>query len=268
MTDSSFQILQALMAAQSSRQAVVLATVVQAKGSVPRRAGAKMLVYEDGRTLGTIGGGEMENRVIQAARETLQTGSPRLISYALVDPQRGDPGVCGGQLEIYLEPFTTPMTVYVIGCGHIGRAVASLAHWLGYRVVVTDDRTELVTPEHIPHADVYLPGNIEEALSAEPITSNTYVVVVTRNIKVDRQVLPKLVNTPAPYIGVMGSKRRWETTRRLLLEDGLAEADLTRFHSPIGLELHAETPEEIALSILAEIVRQRRGQEVAVTAKA
>ena len=251
-------ILKELLAAQEAGEAVVLATVTKARGSVPRHAGTKMLIYENGRLSGTIGGGEMESRVISEAKTVLAEGQPRTIPYSLVDPKKGDPGVCGGEMEIYMEPYLPPATVFVIGCGHVGRAIADLAHWLGYRVVVTDDREALATSAYIPHADVYLPGSIEEALKSYKVTSNTFITVVTRNVMVDRGILPQLVATPAPFIGVMGSKRRWQTTRQLLLEDGLDEADLARFHSPLGLELQAESPEEIAVSIMAEIIMLRR----------
>ena len=268
--DTNHVVLQELLTAQEAGEAVVLATVVKARGSVPRHAGTKMLVYENGRMSGTIGGGEMEARVIEEAKAALQDGQPRIVPYALVDPKSGDPGVCGGEMEIYLEPYLPPATVLVIGCGHVGRAVADLAHWLGYRVVVTDDREELATAEFIPHADVYLPGSIDNALEKHKVTRNTYVVIVTRNVMVDREILPHLAKTPAPFMGVMGSKRRWQTTRKLLLEDGVAEGDLDRFHSPLGLELNAESPEEIAISVMAEIIMLRRqgtGERMAVSSK-
>jgi xanthine dehydrogenase accessory factor len=257
--NDNHRLLNELLAAQAAGKAVVLATVIRARGSVPRHSGTKMLVYEDGRTSGTIGGGEMESRVIQEAAAALRDAQTRVVPYSLVEPGRGDPGVCGGEVEIYLEPYIVPATIFVIGCGHVGRALADLAHWLGYRVVVTDDRTELVTPVYIPHADSYLPGTIDDALAAYTVTTNTYIAVVTRNVMIDRQILPKLVDTPAPYIGVMGSQRRWAETKKLLQSDGLSEKDLQRFHSPLGLELNAETPAEIALSIMAEITMLRRG---------
>jgi xanthine dehydrogenase accessory factor len=257
--DSQHQILKELMEAQEAGQTVVLATVVKARGSVPRHAGAKMLVYEDGHASGTIGGGEMESRVIEEAAEALQSGESRMIHYSLVDPAEGDPGVCGGEVEIYLEPYLQLATLFVIGCGHVGRALAAQGQLLGYHVVVTDDRTELATPANVPRADRYLPGGIEEALQAHPITRNTFVTVVTRNVTVDLEILPHLASTPAPYIGVMGSKRRWTETSKLLLAGGMKESDLERFHSPIGLELNAETPQEIALSIMSEIVMLQRG---------
>lgn len=259
MHDINHRILKELIAAQEAGEAVVLATVTRAQGSVPRHTGSKMLIHADGRTSGSVGGGEMESRVLQEAQAAFQDGQTRVVPYALVDPKRGDPGVCGGEVEIYLEPYMPLATLFVIGCGHVGRALAAQARLLDYRVVVTDDRRELVTPEQIPFADSYLPGDIEQALAANPIHHNTFVAVVTRNVAIDRQILPKLLATPAPFIGVMGSKRRWAETKRLLLADGLVESDLERFHSPLGLELNAETPEEIAVSIMAEVIMVRRG---------
>ena len=257
--DETLPLLQELLAAQRRGQSVVLATITRARGSVPRHAGSKMLVYEDGHISGTVGGGEMESRVIAEAQQALQEARPRLLPYSLVDPTRGDPGVCGGEMEIYLEPYLPPATVFVVGAGHVGQAVADLAHWLGYRVAVTDDRVELVNEEVVPHADVLLPGEIQQALTQQPITRNTFVILTTRNVKVDRQILPHLVDTPAPYIGIIGSRKRWQHTKKLLLEDGLTEEQLSRFHSPIGLELNAETPQEIAVSIMAEIIMLGRG---------
>lgn len=259
MSADTLPILTELVTAQTMGVPVALATIIKARGSVPRHAGTKMLVYENGRIHGTIGGGLMESKVIEEAQAALQDGQPRTIPYSLVEPGRGDPGVCGGEVEIYVEPYLPPATLYIIGCGHVGRAIAHLAHWLGFRIVVTDDRPALATPENIPHAHVYLSGSIEDALAAQPITPNTYITVVTRNVMIDRHLLPKLVGSPACYIGVMGSKRRWAETQKLLLADGLHEEALKQFHAPLGLELNAETPEEIAVSVLSEIIMLRRG---------
>ena len=257
--DSDGGPLTELIASQQAGNLVALATIVRARGSVPRHVGSKMLIYEDGRVSGTIGGGEMEARVIDEALKALGEGQPRIVPYTLVDPAKGDPGVCGGEVEIYIEPYLSPATVLVVGGGHVGRAVVRLAGWLGFRVAVNDDRPELATPEQAPGADLYLPGDIEEALATFRITTHTYIFVVTRNVLVDREIIPRLLDSPAPYIGVIGSRRRWEESKRLLREDGLSEELLSRCHSPIGLELNAETPAEIAVSILAEIIMIRRG---------
>lgn len=258
-SDQNKAILTELINAQETGEAVVLATVIRARGSVPRHSGTKMLVYGDGRISGTIGGGEMEARIVQESLACLAEGQTRVVPYSLVDPGRGDPGVCGGEVDVYLEPYAPPATLLVIGCGHVGKAVAALGHWLGYHVVVNDDREELAAPEHIPEADRYLPGSVADLLSQVRVHGNTFVTVLTRNVLLDREILPLLAETEAPYIGIIGSRRRWQETQKLLLADGMDPQDLQRFHSPVGLELNAESPEEIAVSILAEIMMLRRG---------
>lgn len=258
MADPDAAILTELAAAVTERRPVALATVVETHRSAPRRAGAKMLVYGDGRPVGTVGGGDMEARVVAEALRSLEDGHPRLLRYELLDAVRGDPGVCGGEVAIYVEPHMPAHTVFVVGCGHVGRAVVDLAHWLGYRTVATDDRTELVTAEALPDADVLLPGSIADALKAEPIGPDTSVVVVTRSSEVDTEILPPLLATPARYIGVMGSRRRWEVTRRALGAAGVEPDDLDRVHCPIGVEVGAETLGEIAVSIMAEVIAGNR----------
>jgi xanthine dehydrogenase accessory factor len=232
---------------------VVVATVVDTDRSVPRHAGSKMLVFADRRQMGTIGGGEMESRVIDAALDALASGTPRLMSFDLVDPVAGDPGVCGGTVSIYLEPLVPEPNIVIVGCGHVGKAVADLAHWLGYGVVALDDRTHLVTAELLPNADHVLPGPIAGTIRQAPITDQSHIVLVTRNMGVDLDAIPAALATPARSIGVMGSKRRWSMTRERLLEQGISADQLDRVRSPIGLDIGAETPEQIAVSILAEI---------------
>jgi xanthine dehydrogenase accessory factor len=221
-----------------------------------------MLMFEDGRLVGTVGGGEMESRVIEEAREVLRTGKTKLLNYRLLAPDRGDPGVCGGEVQIYLEPHMPPHTVFVVGAGHVGRAVVDLARWLGYRTVVTDDREDQVTDE-IPGADVRLGGSVADALAAHTITPDTSVVVVSRAVDIDVAAIPLLLATPARYIGVMGSERRWTTTRTRLIEQGIDAAALDRIHAPIGIELGAETVEEIAVSIMSEVIKVARASEPA-----
>ncbi len=252
------RLIRELLGAVDRGESVVLATVVDTRRSVPRHAGSKMLVYASGATSGTIGGGEMEARVRDEAAAALLDGRPRLLRYDLLDPRRGDPGVCGGEVHLYLEPYMPPATVFVIGCGHVGAAVVELAHWMGFRVVAFDDRAELVSAEAVPLADVRLSGDLPAALAEAPITAETHVVVVTRNMGLDLALIPPLLDTPARSIGVMGSTRRWATTRAELVARGVAAEALERVVSPIGLDLRAETPQEIAVSILGEIVRVRR----------
>jgi len=247
-----------LAAAIERGEPVVLATVVRTRRSVPRRPGSKMLVHADGTTSGSVGGGELEHRVTLEAVEALADGRPRLVSYSLVDPAEGDPGVCGGEAEIYLEPFMPTPTVLIVGAGHVGRAVSELASWLGLRTVIWDDRSGMADGVDAEVAAA-LSGPIGDALAAEPLTACDSVVVVTRNVSLDVEILPQLLATPAHYIGLMGSERRWSTTRAALLAAGVEEAELERVRAPIGVEIHAETPEEIAVSILAEVIGERRG---------
>jgi xanthine dehydrogenase accessory factor len=247
-------IFEHIIALEKESKEAVLCTVVRAKGSTPRGVGSKMLVYPDGSITDTIGGGEMEKRVIIEALASLLDGQPRLLEYNFTDPQKGDPGICGGQMEVFVEPIKPLPTLLVIGAGHVGKATAQLAHWLGWRVAVVDDRQEFVTPENIPEADIHLHCALDEIPEHHAVHSQTHVVMTTRNVEIDASALPALLETPAAYIGIIGSRRRWATTRKLLMEKGIKEQLLSRITSPIGLDLNAETPEEIALSIMAEIL--------------
>lgn len=252
-------IYQALANLEESGISGVLCTIIQSRGSTPRHEGSKMLVFADGRFIGTVGGGEVEQRVIVEALAALEEGRSRLLSYDMVDPSQGDPGVCGGQLEIYVEPILPKPTVVIIGVGHVGKAVAHLAHWLGFRVLVSDDRAEFCTPESNPDADAFFPVKMDRLPEQVNINSQTFIVLTTRGVTVDVEGLPALLESRAGYIGVIGSRRRWMVTRKAMEEAGVPKQALDRIHSPIGLELHAETPEEIAVSIMAEIIMVRNG---------
>jgi xanthine dehydrogenase accessory factor len=247
---------------ESRNEPGALCILVRAQGSTPRGAASKMIVYADGSIHGTVGGGEMEGRVISEALQAMQDGRPRYLEYAMSDPGRGDPGVCGGQVEIFVEPILPKPVLVVVGCGHVGKAVAHLAHWLGFRVAVSDDRSEFCDPEAVPEADDYYPVPFKDLSAQLKITPWTYFVLTTRGVDIDVPGLPALLNSPAAYIGVIGSRRRWTTTRTKLAEAGISAELLDRVISPIGLELGAETPEEIAVSILAEIMMIRKGKGV------
>jgi xanthine dehydrogenase accessory factor len=236
-----------------------LATVTRARGSVPRQAGSKMIVHPDGRIDGTIGGGEMEQRVIAESVAAIRDGRPRLVHYTLSDPKDGDPGVCGGEVEVFVEPLRPRPTVIVVGAGHVGKAVSQLAHWVGFRVVVCDDRPDFATPEAVPDADETLTCALKDLPARMTINAQTYLVLTTRGVPIDVEGLPSVLATSAAYIGVIGSRRRWETSAKELREKGVPEADLARVTSPMGLEIQAETPEEIAVSVLGEIIALRRG---------
>jgi xanthine dehydrogenase accessory factor len=260
MHDEQRGVYQALVVAQEQGDEVALATIISVVGSVPRQAGSKMLVRRDGSIVGTVGGGAMEAKVIQEAIHAIEDGKTRLLSYTLNDMGAGDPGVCGGTIQMFVEPVSVPPVLLVIGGGHVGRALAELGKWCGYRVILSDDREAYCNPTYLPGLDGYAvcaPGDVPKQVT---ITQRTYVAAVTRGMPVDRTLIPALLQTPAAYIGLIGSRRRWALTVKALQdEQGLSSADLQRIHAPIGLELNAETPHEIALSILAEITLLRRG---------
>ncbi len=249
------------------QQAAALCVVVRASGSTPRGKGSKMLVYPDGHFSGTVGGGELEQRVIAVAQEVIASGEPQMVEYAMADPQRGDPGVCGGQVEVYVEPILPQATVMVVGAGHVGLKVAHLAKWLGYAVVVSDDREERIQEDGLSSLGTVHHGSMEELVKTYPIHDRTFVVLTTRNVDVDVAGLPVLLQSETPYIGVIGSRRRWETTKAKLLEMGIPVDQIARITSPVGLELNAETPEEIAVSIMAQIIMLRHGGDGTSMAK-
>jgi xanthine dehydrogenase accessory factor len=250
-------IYQALSELEKTNESAALCTVVKSEGSTPRHVGSKMLVYPDGHIIGSVGGGELESRVINAALESLKNGMPQTMSYTMADPARGDPGVCGGTVEVFVEPILPPAMIIVIGGGHVGKAVVHLAKWLGFRVAVSDDRAEFCGPESVPRADAYYPIPMAELPNQLKVTRQTFLVVTSRGSAIDAAGLPPLLESDAAYIGVIGSKRRWLTTVKALKEKGFSEEKIARVHSPMGLELNAETPEEIAVSILAEVLMVR-----------
>lgn len=244
---------------ESNGEGGALCTIIRSRGSTPRHTGSKMLVYANGDIVGTVGGGEVESRVVREALNSLKTGSPRLLSYDMLDPNQGDPGVCGGQLEVYVEPIVPRATLLIIGGGHVGKAVAHLARWLDFQVAVSDDRPEFCTPEANPDAEAFYPVKMADLPSVMKINTQTFIVLTTRGGTVDMDGLPALLDSPAAYIGVIGSRRRWAITRKALLDRGISQEKIDQVHSPIGLELNAETPEEIAVSIMAEIIMLRNG---------
>lgn len=247
-------IFQSLSELEKNNEVGALCTVVKSEGSTPRHVGSKMLVYPDGKFVGTVGGGDLEHRVLDEAWMAMSDGESRMLSYTMSDPSRGDPGVCGGTVEVFVEPILPPAMIVVIGAGHVGKAVVHLAKWLGFRVAVNDDRAEFCNPEVTPGADAYYPiemGKLPEQLK---INKRTYIVITSRGSSVDALGLPSLLETNPAYIGVIGSRRRWLTTVKALKAKGVSEDKINQVHSPMGLELNAETPEEIAVSILAEIM--------------
>jgi xanthine dehydrogenase accessory factor len=234
-----------------------LCTIIKTNGSTPRKEGSKMLVAADGSIVGSVGGGEVESRVIDQALQAIKSGKTSIQSYDLVDPEQGDPGVCGGSLEIFIDPLPTPDEIIVIGGGHVGKAVVFLAKWLGFKVILSDDREEFCTPDFVPGADIYIHCDLAELSQNYQMKRGSLVVLTTRSQQIDIDGLPGILKSQPAYVGIISSKRRWKLTKDQLLEIGLSKKELEKIHAPIGLDIGAETPEEIALSIMVEILLLR-----------
>ena len=238
-------------------ESAALATIIEAKGSTPRDS-AKMLIYADGRMVGTVGGGEVEARVIQEAKAAIADGQSRELDYRLKDEDRGDPGICGGDMRIFVEVLASRPTLLIIGGGHVGQAVAEIGALLGYRVAVIDERPEMIAVERFPQAEVRLTGDPVQQIVDFPLTEHTYIVVVTPHHTLDEKVLTVLADRPIAYVGLIGSRRRTAYTFERAREARVPEELLERVHTPIGLDIGAETPREIAVSIIAEIIAVQR----------
>jgi xanthine dehydrogenase accessory factor len=220
-----------------------------------------MVVYPDGSIAGTIGGGAMEAAIIREAMDAIAQGTSRMAHYELRDPESGDLGVCGGEADVYIDVVASRPTLLVVGAGHVAVPVAEIGHMVGFRVVVLDDRAEMASEERFPTAEKRIVGDIAEKLGALSITPNTYVVIITRGHAYDEAALRVVVGSSAAYVGMIGSRRKVRTTFDRLIEDGISKDLVQRVRAPIGINIGAQTPAEIAVSILAEIVLVRRKEQ-------
>jgi xanthine dehydrogenase accessory factor len=241
-------------------EAVALVTVVRANGSTPQRAGAKMLVFADGRTIGTIGGGCYENDACLKAREALGSGKQSLSHYELNDDFAQENGlVCGGQMDVHIDPLTPAPRLYIVGAGHVGWHLARVATPAGFRLQVVDDREKFANRERFPDADEIVVEPIAEWLHRADIPSTSYVVVVTRGHNGDLDAMRGLAARDLRYLGLIGSRAKVARIRSILIAEGMPPECLDRVHAPIGLDIGAVTPAEIAISILAQLIAARRG---------
>ena len=254
------EIYQALTQTISSGKRAVLATVILSDGSVPRMAGAKMLIREDGSSLGTVGGGGAEQLVREKAPEVISSGQAQLLHFDMTGKGPQAKAVCGGKTDIYLEPVMPKDSLYIFGAGHISQYTAALAKTLGFTVTVIDPRPEYNSPDRFPEADALINTSYEEAFKTLDITDKDYIIVVTPGHVLDEQCLQFAVGTPAGYIGMIGSKNKTRDVFERLTVKGIPAEKLISVHAPIGLAIGAETPEEIAVSIVAEIIQHKRQQ--------
>ena len=255
------EVFAALAEALQRGEEVALVTITSSTGSTPQRVGAKMLVFADGRTVGTIGGGCYENDAFWKAREAIKARRPVNVSYELNDDFAEESGlVCGGQMDVFIEPVEPAPDVYVFGAGHVGHSLARMAHDVGFRVHVVDDREKFANAERFPDGVHVVVDDIPAWLANNAMPSTAYGVIVTRGHRHDLDALRALAPRGLRYLGLIGSRAKVKRVYDALLEEGMDPALLRSVHAPIGLDIGAITPQEIAVSILAELIAVKHGR--------
>lgn len=240
------------------REPFVFATVIKTAGSTPREVGSSMIITSDGKTVDTVGGGYAEAKVMQESLTALEEGRSKIVDLDLTRGLKGDCGaICGGSMTVFIDVIKPLDTVVVFGAGHIGQALTRLAKFLKFSVVVVDDRKEFANRERLPDADTIIAEDYAVAIENLRIGAESYLVIVTPGHEKDELVLKKILGSKAAYIGMIGSRTKCATIMARLKEEGYPEESLKKVHAPIGVEIEAETPEEIALSIMAEVTLTR-----------
>lgn len=240
-----------------------LVTVVGAQGSTPQGPGARMLVLADGGVNGTIGGGCVEAEMVRRARVAIENGRPLLTTYDLTPEQAGEEGlVCGGRMEVFIEPLESTPDLAILGAGHVARPLCTLAAMTGFRVAVLDDREKYATEERFPDATRVVVSPFESAGEALGLTPRSFVIVVTRGHRGDATAIASCLPLRPRFLGLLGSKAKMVHVFTDLLQRGFSSEDLARVETPVGVEIGAESPEEIAVSIVARMIAVRRGTGV------
>ena len=234
----------------------VLATIVQCRGSSPQKEGAKILIRDDGSITGTLGGGCLEAEVIQASLIAMKEGSPKTLDIELTEKEGGL--VCGGKVLVYIEPILVDPHLMILGAGHVGRALAIVAKFSGFTVTLIDDREEFACREFIPDADTIIINDFSDPFQGVSLRKDTYIVIATRGHAHDFDAVKSALKTDAQYIGLLGSRRKRALLFNVLSEAGISRESRERIITPVGLSIGSVTPQEIAISIMAQIIQHRR----------
>jgi xanthine dehydrogenase accessory factor len=243
-------------------QKCAVATIVQVNGSIPSFESAKILVREDGSFMGTVGGGCVEAEVWNAAREVIETEKPRHLSFSLGQDAAYDEGlICGGQLNIFVEPVIPQPRAFIFGGGHVSKGISKIATLAGFSTSIIDNRQAFANAERFPEAEATYAEEYEEVFAKLPVNSSSYIIIVTRGHRDDMRVLRWAVNTPAKYIAMIGSKRKTISVVHELEKEGIPREAFDKVFAPMGLEIGAELPEEIAISVVAEMIAVRRAPD-------
>ncbi len=251
-----------LVELRNSGQKCAVATIVEVTGSIPSFQSAKMLIRQDGTMVGTIGGGCTEAEVWQAAMDVIESERPRLLEFNLGQDAAYDNGlICGGQLNVYVEPVLPVANALIFGAGHISKSLSKIATLAGFRATVVDNRDSYANRNRFPEAAEVLADEYEDVFERLRADNSTYAIIVTRGHKDDMRVLRWAVEQPLRYIGMIGSKRKTLEVVKHLGKEGVAIDKLSRIHAPMGLDIGAVTPEEIAIAVVAEMIQRRRNPE-------
>jgi xanthine dehydrogenase accessory factor len=248
-----------LLRLRSLGQKCALATIVDVRGSIPSYESAKLLVREDGSMTGTIGGGCVEAEVWNAAREVLETEKPKHLTFNLGQDAAYDNGlICGGQLDVFIEPVLPVPRAFIFGAGHISKSLSKVVTLIGFDSVVIDNRETFANRDRFPEAAEIHAEEYEDVFPKLNINENSYVIIVTRGHRDDMRVLKLAIGTTARYIAMIGSKRKVINVIRELEREGVPLDSFARINAPMGLNIGAISPEEIAVSVAAEIIAVRR----------
>lgn len=250
-------IYEEIMKIKNKGECAALATVISTDGSTPREQGAKMLIRQDGTIEGTVGGGLMEKMVCEEAEKVIENGIPKLVHFDLTGSEK-DGMICGGVAAVYIDAIVPKAAIYILGAGHIGFYLARMAKMVDFRVVVCDNRPEYANRERFPDADETMAEDYAQIFTKLTVASSSFIVIVTHGHAHDQAVLEWALTTRARYIGMIGSRKKTRQVLDNLISKGLSGEEIEkRVHTPIGLDIKAQTPAEIAVSIMAEIIQDR-----------
>lgn len=234
-------------------EVVAMAVITDDNGSTPRGNGSLMAIWEDGRTLGSVGGGRVEYTVIEKAKECIQRMQDSNFEYKLNN--QGDLGmICGGEVKGYIKVFTPKAKLVIAGAGHISEKLSKIAKIAGFNTVIIDDRKEFANKDRFSEADEIIVGDIGKVIESYNIDDNTYIVIVTKGHIYDKSALKASVSRNAAYVGMIGSTAKIKTIMKELIEEGIPKEELKKVYSPMGLDISSNLPEEIAIGILSEIL--------------
>ncbi|KAB3540952.1 XdhC family protein [Alkaliphilus pronyensis] len=247
-------IMEKLLELIKIRKPFVLATVIEAKGSSPGKIGFKMIYTKDQELYGTVGGGLVEAKIIEEAQNALETNKSTTLEYDLSPGNKGIGMQCGGTMKVFLEVFLPKARLLLCGGGHVGYEIAKIAEILKLETILLEERSSFATEDRFPNIKRIVKEDYRDALKEVKVDEYTYVVIVTKGHLTDQVVLEEIIDKPAAYVGLMGSRRKKEEVMKYMKSRGYSDSILEGVHCPIGLDLNADTPEEIALSIIAEVI--------------